>query len=241
MPCATAVPSISVVIPTFNEAVRIERLIVALRTQSHPVEVIVCDGNSDDGTAQKARDAGATLVSCERGVSRQRNAGARAASGELLIFMDADDLPSPDFARRVVASYQRLPFAVACPWFVACDSGLGARLSYLFFNLLFFAGQSTLRTGSGVCLITPRAIFEQVGGFDEGLHLGEDIHYIRRASPRHGLHRHLLVSLETSGRRFQRDGALQLMLFYGRITPYILLGRWDALQRLEYRAVNERA
>jgi hypothetical protein len=155
--------------------------------------------------------------------------------------MDADDNPGPDFIRRVVESYGRWPFAVACPWFVARDSGLGARLSYFLFNVLFFAGQSTLRTGSGVCLITPRRAFEAVGGFDEQLHLGEDIRYIRRASPRYGLHRHLLVPLETSGRRFQREGALRLMLFYGRITPLILLGRWEALQNLEYRALDERA
>ncbi len=110
------------------------------------------------------------------------------------------------------------------------------RAVYFVFNLLFFAGQSSVRMGSGVCLITPKKVFDKVGGFDESLHLGEDIHYIRRASPRFGLHRHLLVPLETSGRRFSQKGAWQLMKFYARITPLLWLGRWDKLKGTAYEA-----
>jgi hypothetical protein len=47
------------------------------------------------------------------------------------------------------------------------------------------------------------------------------------ASFRIGLHRHLLVPLETSGRRFQQKGIWQLVKFYARITPLLWLGRWE--------------
>lgn len=234
-------PAVSVIVPTLNEAARIERLVLALRAQDYQgaLQILVCDGKSDDETAQLACVAGATLVSCERGVSRQRNAGARAATGELLIFMDADCLPTPDFARRVMSAYQRLPFAVACPWFVAHDGGVAARLAYFVFDVLFFGGQSWLRAGSGVCLISPRRVWERVGGFDEKLHLGEDVHYLRRACPRFGLHRQLLVPLETSGRRFARVGVWRLLWFYARISPLLFLGRWARLQKHEYASLNE--
>ena len=165
------IPAISIIVPTLNEAARIERLVLALRAQNYDgdLQILVCDGNSDDATSLCAQKAGATVLSCERGVSRQRNAGAQAATGELLIFMDADCAPTPDFARRVMKAYQRLPFAVACPWFVAHDGGVAARLAYFVFDVLFFGGQNWLRAGSGVCLITPRRVFERVGGFDEKL------------------------------------------------------------------------
>jgi hypothetical protein len=136
----------------------------------------------------------------------------------------------------VWAAYRRLPFAVACPWFVAYDGGFFTRLCYFFFNVGFFLGQSTLRIGSGVCLICPRRKFLDCGGFDESMHLGEDVRLIRRLCPRYGLHRHLLVPLHTSGRRFEHDGVWKLMWFYTLITPLLVLGLWKPLQKFGYQA-----
>ena len=204
----------------------------------------MCDGNSDDETPEIVRqfsdvNENITLLESQRGTSRQRNFGGQKARGELLIFMDADDVPAPDFVTKIARSYRRLPFAVACPWFVARDSGFTVRAIYFAFNLLFFMGQSTVRMGSGVCLITPKTVFDKVGGFDESLHLGEDIHYIRRAAPRLGLHRHLLIPLETSGRRFAQKGAWQLIKFYARITPLLWMGRWQKLQKMPYEKLED--
>ncbi len=229
-------PSISVIIPTLNEAARLPLLLEKLAAQTaSPLEILVCDGDSSDQTARIARDfPGATLLECSRGTSKQRNAGARAARGELLVFLDADDAPNPEFLEKIGQSYARLPFAIACPWFVAIDGNFAGKFCYFLFNLGFFLGQSTLRMGSGVCLICPREKFLQVGGFDENLHLGEDIHLIRRLCPRHGLHRHLLIPLGTSARRFERVGAWKLMWFYARITPLLVLGLWKWLQKQPY-------
>lgn len=226
-------------IPTLNEAQRLPRLLESLRSQvSAPdFEVLVSDGNSSDGTTSIVKSfEGVRLIEATRGVSRQRNAGAQAALGELLVFLDADDLPPPRFLAQVWASFRRLPFAVACPWFVAHDGGVFTRLCYLGFNLGFFLGQSTLRMGSGVCLICPRQKFLDCGGFDESMHLGEDVRLIRQLCPRFGLHRHLLVPLHTSGRRFEHEGVWKLMWFYSRITPLLIFGLWKPLQKFGYRA-----
>jgi hypothetical protein len=238
-----SVISVSVVIPTLNEATNIEALVRALLGQDFggKFEIIVVDGGSTDATREIVNavaldDSRVLLLQAHRGVSGQRNLGASRATGELIVFMDADNRPSPQFIACVAASYERLPFAVACPWFVARDSGSLVALAYFGFNVLFWLSQSTLRTGSGVCIITPRKIFEKCGGFDESLQLGEDVKLIRTAAPRYGLHRHLLVALETSGRRFKAFGFSQLMKFYLRITPLILLGRWRALQKIGYTA-----
>lgn len=239
--------SLSVIIPTLNEARNIERLLNALLQQESSgdekfsYEIIVCDGGSDDATPQIVENIAAIesrvlLIQSGRGTSHQRNAGAAKASGELLIWMDADDFPGPKFLNRIARSYQNFPFAVACPWFVCRDSGVIVRAIYFGFNILFFLGQSTLRTGSGVCLIAPKTVWQKTGGFDASLHLGEDVKFIREASPRFGLHRHLFVPLETSGRRFAQKGAWNLVKFYTRISPLILLGRWKTLQKLPYEA-----
>ena len=228
--------TISVVIPTLNEATRIGDLLRALQAQKRDIEyskyeIIVVDGDSEDETcAIVKRFSDVILLQSKRGISRQRNVGGQNATGELVVFMDADCLPHPQFLSQIARSYRRLPFRVACPWFVARES-FGVRLSYLVFNVLFFAGQSTLRTGSGVCLIVPRKVFAQVGGFDESLHLGEDIHFIRRCG---WPHRHLLIPLQTSGRRFQNKGVWKLMWFYARISPAILLGRFGSLRDVKY-------
>lgn len=229
-------PSISVIIPTLNEAARLPALLQQLGAQTlAPLEIWVCDGNSDDQTGEIARNfPNVSLLEIGRGVSRQRNAGARAAKGELLVFLDADDAPPPRFLEQIARSYERLPFAIACPWLVAIDGDLASKICYFAFNLGFWLGQSSLRMGSGVCLICPREKFLQVGGFDETLHLGEDIHLIRKLCPRHGLHRHLLTPLGTSARRFERVGALKLMWFYARITPMLVLGLWSRLQKQPY-------
>lgn len=230
-------PTISVVIPALNEAARVEKLVGALQIQTlAPLEIMVCDGDSNDDTARIAQQAGAKVLRCARGTSKQRNTGARAAKGELLVFLDADDLPSPQFLENVARSFRRFPFSVACPWFVARDAGFWVRLIYVGFNISFFLSQSTIRAGSGVCLICPRDKFLACGGFHEEMHLGEDVRLIRQLCPRFGFHRHLLVPLETSGRRFQNDGIWKLLGFYLFISPFAMLGWWAPLQKLKYKA-----
>ena len=234
-------PTLSVVIPTLDEAARIGALLDALAAQTLGAQIIVVDGGSRDQTARIARARpGVTLLHSERGVSRQRNAGARAASGELLVFLDADDVPPPRFLEEVARAYRKLPFAIACPWLRAHDGNWLTKAIYFGFNVGFWLGQSSLRMGSGVCLIAPRAAFTDCGGFDESLHLGEDVQLIRKLCPRYGLHRHLLVPLGTSGRRFAHEGAGRLLWFYARITPLLVLGLWRPLQKLEYRAAPYR-
>lgn len=80
---------LSIVIPTLNEAARIDRSIQCA-FDLRPIEVIVVDGQSEDGTADLARSAGAVVVTSQRGRGHQLNAGVRAASGNVLLFLHAD-------------------------------------------------------------------------------------------------------------------------------------------------------
>src|SRR5689334_23582957 len=102
---------ISFVIPAFNE----ERLIgetlhhvkqgaEALENRGWSCEIIVCDNNSTDRTAEIARATGATVVfEPINQIARARNRGAAAATGDWLVFVDADSHPSKELFADVVA------------------------------------------------------------------------------------------------------------------------------------------
>jgi glycosyltransferase involved in cell wall biosynthesis len=94
--------TVSIVVPAFNEARGLGTSLASIRAatavfdeKSWRHELIVCDNNSTDATAAIARDAGATVVfEPINQISRARNAGAAAATGDWLVFVDADSYPS---------------------------------------------------------------------------------------------------------------------------------------------------
>ena len=90
---------ISVVIPARDEAGRIGATVTAVRAQAPPdgLEVLVVDDATTDGTAAEAAAAGAQVLRLAQGGSpgAARNRGALAASGEVVVFLDADCVPAP--------------------------------------------------------------------------------------------------------------------------------------------------
>ena len=94
---------LSIVIPTLNEAAGIEHT-VHRALELRPIEVVVSDGPSQDKTGELARSAGATVVTSERGRGRQLNAGARVATGDVLLFLHADCWLEPQAAKQIEAA-----------------------------------------------------------------------------------------------------------------------------------------
>jgi glycosyltransferase involved in cell wall biosynthesis len=106
----------SVIIPCRNG----ERLIggcvrSALAQTEAPIEVLVVDDASTDGTAEEAQRAGARVLrnNRPRAAGGARNAGIEAARGEVFAFLDADVIAPPDWLARVREDFQRFPQAVA--------------------------------------------------------------------------------------------------------------------------------
>ncbi len=94
---------LSIVIPTLNEAARIERSVFQA-FELRPIDVVVVDGASEDRTADLAKSAGAIVVTAKRGRGHQLNAGARAAKGDVLLFLHADCWLEPDARNQIEAA-----------------------------------------------------------------------------------------------------------------------------------------
>ncbi|HVA80124.1 MAG TPA: glycosyltransferase [Candidatus Binataceae bacterium] len=107
---------VSVIIPVFNGAATIGRVIECVLAQSAGAAEIICvDDGSTDGSADAARRCGErvrVLAQPNRGQAAARNAGARVASGEFIVFLDADDLPRPAMFERCLGALRANPQCV---------------------------------------------------------------------------------------------------------------------------------
>ena len=116
-PCAEVsaprpTPTVSIIIPARNEEHNLPTLLRSLAAQSvKPHEIIVVDDGSTDRTAEVARQLGATVIASQplpdgwRGKTWACHQGAQAATGELLLFVDADTWFEPDGLARVLSAY----------------------------------------------------------------------------------------------------------------------------------------
>ncbi|MBM3821256.1 MAG: glycosyltransferase, partial [Acidimicrobiia bacterium] len=105
---------VSIIVPAFNEERELAGSLRSIRAaaaawerRGWTTELVVCDNNSTDRTAHIAREAGATVVfEPVNQISRARNTGAAAATGEWLVFIDADSHPSPELFDDVAAAIE---------------------------------------------------------------------------------------------------------------------------------------
>lgn len=173
-----AEPRVSVIIPARNEESRLPPLLQSLRVQDYPdFEVIVVDDDSTDGTAALARAAGATTLTLHAladgwlGKPRACWEGAHQASGDLLVFLDADTQLEPSGLRRIVATHARYGGLVSIQPYHQMRRPY-ERLTAFFFIIMMgsirsftLAGAAVPANGSfGACQVCSREDYFRVGG-----------------------------------------------------------------------------
>jgi len=197
---------LSVVVPALDEAGQIAAALASARGPGG-AEVIVVDGGSRDDTAALARAAGATVLAAERGRARQMNAGAAAATGDVLLFLHADTwLPAE--TTLVISAALRDP-AVAYGRFDVCFDS--PRWPFRLIARLMNA-RSRL---SGICtgdqaIFVRRQPFETLGGYPD-IPLMEDVELTRRLK-RMGRLAALRTPVTAAARKWEREGILRTIL-----------------------------
>lgn len=208
---------ISFVVPAYNEADYLPATLVAITEAAgalgRPYEIVVADDASTDDTAAIAEALGARVVSCEnRQIAGTRNAGARAARGDFLIFVDADTIVNDAVVRAAVDA---LDEGVAGGGAMVDWEGPVALQWRLFLRLLMRTSRM-VRWAAGSFLFCSRDAFEAAGGFDETLYAAEEI-WMSRALKRQGRFVVLRESVVTSARKLRDHSSLYVLGVLGSI------------------------
>ena len=194
---------ISFVIPAYNEEKYLGATLTAIHDAMKEIgaryEVIVADDASTDHTATVAANLGAQVVRVhKRQIAGTRNAGAAAARGDTLVFVDADTRVNADVMRGVIEAIES--GAVAGGAAVRFDSAPAWANGIL--KVLVPAFRA-MRWAAGCFLFCTRQAFDVVGGFDEAYYASEEIH-MSRSLGRQGRFVVLREAVTTSGRKTQK-------------------------------------
>jgi len=222
---------VSIVIPALQEAVALPGTLDHLATLEGPLEVVVADGGSDDGTARVAAAHPRTDAVVEvggGGRARQLNAGAARATGEILVFLHADSrLPAGACAALSASRAEGGNFALR---FDGTD-----RLSRVLTRVYALQRRFGLYYGDSSIWVR-RATFERLGGFRE-LAIMDDYDFVRRLE-RSAATACLPGPATTSARRWRRQGAARTVASWLVIRWLFVAGVPPARLARLYRAVR---
>ena len=190
--------TVSVVLPVFNRAEGLRRLLRALARQHFPMdrlEVVICDdGSTEDiasvvaGFRQEAPLRTLYLRQANAGPGAARNMGMAVAAGEFLAFTDSDCAPEPDWLARLLAAFDDPAVGIAggAVTYRSCEFLSGRCTNYLMSSALGAAGARDPRSAIAMryyprtCnMAVRRALAEAAGGFPQARH-GEDLEFSHR-------------------------------------------------------------
>jgi glycosyltransferase involved in cell wall biosynthesis len=194
---------LSFIVPAYNEEAvlpaTLTTLLASAASLGRPFEVIVADDASTDRTAEVARSHGATVVPVSRRqIAAVRNAGARAARGDVLFFVDADTLVPANVLRAALAALAG--GAVGGGSLVRLDPA--APLWGVALTAFISRGLMQRRLAAGCFVFARRDTFDAVGGWDEKYFAAEEI-ILSLALKRKGRFVVVPKAVITSARKFR--------------------------------------
>ena len=210
---------LSIIIPTLNEESYLPLLLTEIKKQDfEDYEVIVADADSGDGTLRVAKAFGCKIT--QGGLpAKGRNKGAKIASRDLFLFVDADALVLPEgFLGKLIKEFKNRNLdAASFP--IYPQGNIIDRIFYGLYNLLARLSQNFLPHATNVILVK-KEIHQAINGFDERVIFAEDHDYVRRAK-KHGKFGFINIKpVLVSARRLKKDGRFITYL------RYVLAGLW---------------
>ncbi len=218
-------PTLSVVIPTLNEAERLPALLDALKRPPFPPDqVIIADAGSADETRAIAAAHGALLVDGGRPAAG-RNAGARAATGELVLFLDADVAVAHDMLEAAITEFVERDLVAATAFIEPIEREPQNIFACDVANLYLDVMQYVVPHAPGFFILVRRDVHEAIGGFDETLLLAEDHDYVARAAKQGKFRVLRCCPVATSMRRIEKEGLLRLAFMYLYCELHVMTGQ----------------
>lgn len=211
--------TLSVIVPVLDEAAAIAATLGALQPLRHEgAEVVVVDGGSRDATCALARPLADRVLQAPRGRASQMNAGAAAATGDVLVFLHADTTLPPDAARAIDAALAR-----GREWgrFDVAIEGSHPMLAVIGMLMNARSRWSGIATGDQAIFVR-RSAFHAAGGFP-AIPLMEDV-ALSRALKHVSRPAALRQRVITSGRRWERHGIFRTIVLMWRLRAAYALG-----------------
>jgi len=196
--------SLGVVIPTLDEVSHLPRLLDDLRSIHMPIEIVVADGGSTDGTLELAAGAGAHTVSVPPGRATQMNAGARSLAAPWLLFLHADSRLPPATLRALEGWLRSPPPSEAAHFAFRLDAK-GSWWRFIERVQRVREKWTGLAYGDQGLLLSRRR-YEAIGGIP-ALPLMEDVEVVRVLRGSGGIDR-IDAPVLTSARRYREEGPI---------------------------------
>lgn len=224
-------PWVSFIIPAYNEAKllpsTLHGIAQALGSWDEPWELIVCDNDSTDETAELARSSGARVIHEPiRQIARSRNAGASIAKGKWFVFIDVDSIPSQALLNdlretlkgdQVVGGGATLCLDRALPafWMMWVHAWNGISRCF--------------RLAAGSFVYCRAEAFRETGGFPQDCYTGEEIWFSRKLKawgrkhrmPFKVLHRHPLMTSARKVSLYSRGELLKTLICSMFLYPFV--------------------
>ena len=179
---------LSIVIICLNEEKHLPRCLSAIQKADHAgleLELIIADGGSIDRSSEIGQSFGARILNCPKGIPRQRNCGARSATGDILAYIDADVEVLDGWFATVARHFSaRKNMILGCAPRLATDASWVAKAYALHWGLRpngESSAEGKERLLSTQSLVMGREVFNQIGGFRENLDVDEDTVFVRQA------------------------------------------------------------
>jgi glycosyltransferase involved in cell wall biosynthesis len=217
-------PTLTVVVPALNEEQRLPELFSALERQTRrPDQVVIADAGSTDATRSIAEKRGATVVDGGKPAAG-RNAGASAATGDLLLFLDADDEFDDEFISSALDEFAARALTVATSFVEPIERDTRNLFATDVVNLYLDVMQYVSPHAPGFCILVRRSAHEAIGGFDETVVLAEDHDYVQRAAEQGKFRVLRSASVGTSMRRIEKEGLVRLAFMYLYCEMFVVAG-----------------
>jgi len=209
---------LSIIIPTYNEEKYLSRLLQLIKKQTlQPDEIIIADNHSTDKTVSIAKKFDCIII--KGGTPAQgRTAGGKAATGNILLFLDADVVfKGINFLKRIINDYKNNQNSVATVWFVSQEKNFFNKLLCLIANLtkkinLFIAKKwKTVLGDYGIFILCHRSVFKTVGRFPSLKGYHEDTFFFREVVKKGARYIVLPEKIYISGRRLKNKNFFRLL------------------------------